>query len=145
MRFGTTFLTAAQGRATDVAIDCVKAIRERLPRAKISIECEKPRRPGLPELAAEGDFVFYSKDWAQVGDDGTYMVCPGKLANIVDISAESRLLICGTLLEARATQQGVGTPSILGTVASYPRANYYQQCSGFLRMGQPRLVRHVIS
>jgi ketohexokinase len=55
-----------EGRVTDVALACVHAIRKRLPKVKISVECEKPGRPGLPELAAEGDIVFYSQDWARV-------------------------------------------------------------------------------
>jgi ketohexokinase len=53
-----------EGRVTDAALACVHAIRERLPRARISVECEKPGRPGLPELAAEADIVFYSQHWA---------------------------------------------------------------------------------
>ena len=37
-----------------------------LPKAKISVEIERPGRQGLVELAAEADAVFYSRSWAEV-------------------------------------------------------------------------------
>ena len=44
----------------------MKYLRERYPLSRISVEVEKPGRPGLQELAAEADVVFYSKSWANV-------------------------------------------------------------------------------
>jgi len=38
-----------------------------MPSATVSVEVEKPGRPGLPELAAEA-VVFYSRTWAEVRD-----------------------------------------------------------------------------
>lgn len=32
---------------------------------KVSVEVEKPGRPGLESLAAEADIVFYSKSWSR--------------------------------------------------------------------------------
>lgn len=55
-----------KGRIPDVILDCIKYLRTRFPSVRISVEVEKPRRPGLQELAAEADVVFYSKSWAQV-------------------------------------------------------------------------------
>ncbi|GAD97361.1 ketohexokinase, putative [Paecilomyces variotii No. 5] len=55
-----------EGRIPDVNLQNVKSLRTRLPAATISVEAEKPGRPGLPELAAEADVVFYAKGWAQV-------------------------------------------------------------------------------
>lgn len=40
-------------------------LRDSLPSARVSVEVEKPGRPGLPELAAEADVVFYSRSWAE--------------------------------------------------------------------------------
>jgi len=45
----------------------MRHLRHRFPAVRISVEVEKPARPGLQELAAEADVVFYSKSWAQVG------------------------------------------------------------------------------
>ena len=55
-----------QGRIPDVTLACIRYLRERHPSVRISVEVEKPGRPGLQELAAEADAVFYSKSWAQV-------------------------------------------------------------------------------
>jgi ketohexokinase len=50
----------------DVTTACIKYIRDHFPGARISVEVEKPGRPGLQELAETADVVFYSKGWAQV-------------------------------------------------------------------------------
>jgi ketohexokinase len=44
----------------------MRYLRQCYPSIKISVEAEKPARPGLQELANEADVVFYSKSWAQV-------------------------------------------------------------------------------
>ncbi|KAJ9352081.1 hypothetical protein DTO027B9_6013 [Paecilomyces variotii] len=54
-----------EGRIPDVNLQNIKSLRNRLPAATISVEVEKPGRPGLQELAAEADVVFYAKGWAQ--------------------------------------------------------------------------------
>ncbi|OQE41960.1 hypothetical protein PENCOP_c004G00446 [Penicillium coprophilum] len=54
-----------EGRAPDVTLECIYYIRKNFPRAEISVEVEKPGRPGLQELAYEADYVLYSKGWAQ--------------------------------------------------------------------------------
>ncbi|RHZ65675.1 uncharacterized protein CDV56_108342 [Aspergillus thermomutatus] len=41
----------------------------------ISVEAEKPGRPGLQELANEADVVFYSKSWAQGQDYASAEEC----------------------------------------------------------------------
>ena len=55
-----------QGRAPDVTLECMNYIRTHFPRAKISVEVEKPGRAGLEELADAADVVIYAKGWAQV-------------------------------------------------------------------------------
>lgn len=62
-----------KGRIPDVNLRNIQHLRQRFPAAKISVEVEKPGRPGLPEMAAEADVVFYSKSWAQVGYLPTYL------------------------------------------------------------------------
>lgn len=59
-------LMISQGRAPAVTLDCLRYIRDKFPSARISVEVEKPGRPGLRELAASADVVFYSKTWALV-------------------------------------------------------------------------------
>ncbi|KAL2009854.1 hypothetical protein VTN00DRAFT_5661 [Thermoascus crustaceus] len=54
-----------EGRIPDVNLRNIQHLRQRFPAAKISVEVEKPGRPGLPEMAAEADVVFYSKSWVQ--------------------------------------------------------------------------------
>ncbi|KAK1143422.1 hypothetical protein N8T08_006750 [Aspergillus melleus] len=54
-----------EGRIPDVTLACIRYLRERHPSVRISVEVEKPGRPGLQELAAEADAAFYSKSWAQ--------------------------------------------------------------------------------
>ncbi|KAJ5373025.1 hypothetical protein N7517_005031, partial [Penicillium concentricum] len=61
----TDMLTWTQGRAPDVTLECIHYIRKHFPEAQISVEVEKPGRPGLQELADEADVVLYSKGWAQ--------------------------------------------------------------------------------
>lgn len=55
-----------QGRIPEVTLECLRHLRQNYPGAKISVEVEKPGRPGLQALAALADAVFYSKSWAQV-------------------------------------------------------------------------------
>lgn len=59
-------LIRLQGRIPDVVLACIQYLRQKFPSVRISVEAEKPGRPGLQELAVEADVVFYSKSWAQV-------------------------------------------------------------------------------
>ncbi|PYH49935.1 ketohexokinase [Aspergillus saccharolyticus JOP 1030-1] len=54
-----------EGRIPEVTLSCIHYLREQFPAVKISVEVEKPERPGLQQLAKEADVVFYSKVWAQ--------------------------------------------------------------------------------
>ncbi|KAJ5676079.1 hypothetical protein N7462_008976 [Penicillium macrosclerotiorum] len=55
-----------EGRIPQVTAECIRYLRRQFPGVRISVEIEKPGRPGLQELAAQADVVFYSKTWAQV-------------------------------------------------------------------------------
>ncbi|OQD83842.1 hypothetical protein PENANT_c015G03806 [Penicillium antarcticum] len=59
------FLFHFEGRIPDVTTKCTEYIRHHYPGAQISVEVEKPGRPGLQELAETADIVFFSKGWAQ--------------------------------------------------------------------------------
>lgn len=50
----------------ETTLRCIQHLRRRSPHVQISVEVEKPGRPGLEELAAEADVVFYSRSWAEV-------------------------------------------------------------------------------
>ncbi|ROW06064.1 hypothetical protein VMCG_04522 [Cytospora schulzeri] len=54
-----------EGRITETLLECIHYLRRHLPRARVSVEVEKPKRDGLRELAAEADVVFYSRSWAE--------------------------------------------------------------------------------
>ncbi|KAF2759605.1 D-sorbose [Pseudovirgaria hyperparasitica] len=54
-----------EGRIPEVALECVKYIRKTLIGTTISVEIEKPGRPGLEALAAAADVIFYSCSWAK--------------------------------------------------------------------------------
>ena len=58
-----------QGRIPDTVLNCIRLLRNVLPKANISVEVEKPGREGLPELAAVADIVFYSRSGAEVRVD----------------------------------------------------------------------------
>ncbi|KAK0735463.1 Ribokinase-like protein [Apiosordaria backusii] len=55
-----------EGRIPDTTLQCIRYIRRVMPtNTTISVECEKPNREGLVELASEADVVFYSSSWAE--------------------------------------------------------------------------------
>jgi ketohexokinase len=49
-----------------VTLGCIEYLRHKFPSINISIEAEKPGRPGLQELANAADVVFIAKSWALV-------------------------------------------------------------------------------
>lgn len=55
-----------QGRIPETTLQCIRHLRQVLPKATISVEVEKPGREGLVELANAADVVFYSRGWAEV-------------------------------------------------------------------------------
>ncbi|KAJ5178761.1 hypothetical protein N7492_001971 [Penicillium capsulatum] len=64
-----------EGRIPEVTLGCIQYIRSKCPSTLVSVEVEKPGRPGLQELAQAADVVFYSKTWASLlcctwGQDG---------------------------------------------------------------------------
>lgn len=61
-----TFSDFFQGRIPETTLECIRYLRQQFATGRISVEIEKPGRPGLQELAIEADVVFYSKSWAQV-------------------------------------------------------------------------------
>jgi ketohexokinase len=54
-----------EGRVPEVTLTCVRFLRENFPHFSISVECEKPERTGMAEVAQYADVVFYSKLWAE--------------------------------------------------------------------------------
>jgi ketohexokinase len=54
-----------EGRVPEVLLECVKRLRNAYPDVKISVECEKPERAGMTDVAAYADVVFYSRLWAE--------------------------------------------------------------------------------
>ncbi|GKT49253.1 ketohexokinase [Colletotrichum spaethianum] len=55
-----------EGRIPETTVECIRLLRQVLDDVTVSVEVEKPGRPGLRELAAEAEVVFYSKSWAEV-------------------------------------------------------------------------------
>lgn len=55
-----------QGRTAEMTLQFIRYLRKQFPSIQVSVEIEKPGRPGLQELAEEADVVFYAKTWAQV-------------------------------------------------------------------------------
>ncbi|PLB45259.1 pfkB family kinase [Aspergillus steynii IBT 23096] len=80
-----------EGRIPDVILACIRYLRERHPSVRVSVEVEKPGRPGLQELAAEADVVFYSKSWAQGNGYGSAEECLRKQSLL---TRNASLLFC---------------------------------------------------
>lgn len=80
-----------EGRIPDVTLQCMLYLRQRQPSALISVEVEKPRRPGLEKLAAEADFVFYAKGWAQACGYSSMEEC---LKSQIDVTPKAKYLCC---------------------------------------------------
>ncbi|KAF1841313.1 ketohexokinase-like protein [Cucurbitaria berberidis CBS 394.84] len=54
-----------EGRVPDITLQCVQFLRKEFPHFQISVECEKPERTGMVQVARYADVVFYSKLWAR--------------------------------------------------------------------------------
>ncbi|KAE8152424.1 Ribokinase-like protein [Aspergillus avenaceus] len=80
-----------EGRIPDVTLACIHYLRQRFPLVRVSVEAEKPARPGLQELAMEADVVFYSKSWTQGQGYLSAKECLEKQSSIV---RKASLLFC---------------------------------------------------
>ncbi|KAI1824683.1 Ribokinase-like protein [Xylaria intraflava] len=54
-----------EGRIPVTTLQCMQWLRRAKPKARVSVEVEKPGREGLEELVAEADVVFFSRSWAE--------------------------------------------------------------------------------
>lgn len=64
-----------KGRIPTTTLQCIRYLRQVLPRCRISVEVEKPNREGLDRLASEADVVFYSRTWAEVSCLSLFVSC----------------------------------------------------------------------
>ncbi|RWA11249.1 hypothetical protein EKO27_g3880 [Xylaria grammica] len=55
-----------EGRIPATTLQCIQWLRRSKPKARVSVEVEKPGREGLENLVAEADVVFFSRSWAEV-------------------------------------------------------------------------------
>ena len=105
-----------EGRIPDTTLDCIRYLRDHdifkakanppeistsQLNLKISVEVEKPGRPGLQDLAHEADVVFYSKAWTRSQNYETAEMCLRQQAEVLSAKSSSsgshnggRLLIC---------------------------------------------------
>jgi ketohexokinase len=60
-----TFWIHFEGRVPDILLECVQWLRTEHPKVKFSVECEKPERTGMAEVAKYADIVFYSRLWGE--------------------------------------------------------------------------------
>ncbi|TRX95384.1 hypothetical protein FHL15_003715 [Xylaria flabelliformis] len=54
-----------EGRIPATTLQCIQWLRRSKPKARVSVEIEKPGREGLDALVAEADVVFFSRSWAE--------------------------------------------------------------------------------
>ncbi|KAH8702385.1 putative ketohexokinase [Talaromyces proteolyticus] len=80
-----------EGRIPDTTLECILFLREHHPSVMISVELEKPGRPGLEKLAAEADLVFYAKGWAQASGYRSMEEC---LQSQSQATPKSKYLCC---------------------------------------------------
>lgn len=61
-----------EGRVPEIILGCVKWLRWRRGKVVgISVECEKPERVDMAEVARYADVVFYSRLWAEKAGCGS--------------------------------------------------------------------------
>ncbi|KAL5365389.1 pfkB family kinase [Aspergillus floccosus] len=80
-----------EGRIPDVTLSCIRYLRQKFPSVRVSVEVEKPGRPGLQELALEADVVIYSKSWAQGNGYQSAQECLQKQSSL---TRNASLLLC---------------------------------------------------
>ncbi|KAI0541019.1 Ribokinase-like protein [Xylaria digitata] len=54
-----------EGRIPATTLQCIQWLRRSKPKARVSVEVEKPGREGLENLVVEADVVFFSRSWAE--------------------------------------------------------------------------------
>ncbi|KAI0490688.1 Ribokinase-like protein [Xylaria cf. heliscus] len=54
-----------EGRIPSTTLQCIQWLRRSKPKARVSVEIEKPGREGLEKLVAEADVIFFSRSWAE--------------------------------------------------------------------------------
>ncbi|KAJ5493419.1 hypothetical protein N7539_002165 [Penicillium diatomitis] len=101
-----------EGRMPDLTLKSIRYIRKHLPATKISVEMERPGRPGLQALAQEADVVFYARSWALGAGHSTAEEC---------LHAEAALTPTASLLCCTSGEEGASAlqPSD-GTFAHAP-------------------------
>ncbi|KAI1330077.1 Ribokinase-like protein [Xylariaceae sp. FL0255] len=80
-----------EGRTPVITLQCIRWLRQSKPKARVSVEIEKPGREGLEELAADADVVFYSRSWAE---SKLYESAEQCLRAQVAVARKARLLFC---------------------------------------------------
>ncbi|KAI8937645.1 hypothetical protein NX059_005350 [Plenodomus lindquistii] len=60
-----TYWIHFEGRVPDVTLQCVQLLRREHTGFRVSVECEKPDREGMRDVARLADVVFYSRLWAE--------------------------------------------------------------------------------
>ncbi|KAH7040562.1 Ribokinase-like protein [Microdochium trichocladiopsis] len=80
-----------EGRSPAITLDCMRYIRAAYPAARVSVEVEKPGRPGLQELVPEADVVFFSRGWAQ---DRGYEDCEACVRDQAQHALNATMLCC---------------------------------------------------
>lgn len=85
-----------EGRIPETTIACMQYVRsQREGGLKISVELEKPGRPGLQELAYEADLIFYSKAWAEGEGHASAEACLRAQVDLMTArNLRSKTLIC---------------------------------------------------
>ncbi|KAJ5115305.1 hypothetical protein NUU61_001064 [Penicillium alfredii] len=111
-----TTLFHFEGRDPDVTLGCIQYIRKKFPHAQVSVEVEKPGRPGLEKLAEEADVVFYSKGWAQHSGYTSAEECLRKRSKL---TRKATLLCCTWGQDgADAFEPGTGTLAHVGAYSA---------------------------
>ncbi|KAK7955049.1 pfkB family kinase [Apiospora saccharicola] len=80
-----------EGRIPETTLSCIQYIRHAVPKARVSVEVEKPGREGLQQLAAEADVVVYSKSWAESNGYQSAHEC---LVAQSEVARRASLLLC---------------------------------------------------
>ncbi|KAK8135434.1 pfkB family kinase [Apiospora sp. TS-2023a] len=80
-----------EGRIPETTLSCIQYLRHAVPKARVSVEVEKPGREGLQELAAEADVVVYSKSWAESNGYQSAHEC---LMAQSEVACRASLLLC---------------------------------------------------
>ena len=94
-----------EGRIPETTLECIQSLRKHMASSarrdfakvlRISVELEKPRRPGLQEVAHLADVVFYSRSWAEAEGYRSARECLQKQATILQPHSDvyERLLVC---------------------------------------------------